>query len=93
LPRRLLACLEKPDNPIVPTNATSGGPNNFGRSTIDTHADQQIDLIATLQCHHLSIAPHPSIEAALKPVQLFERISQRGCDFGSRSAIQPICLD
>jgi hypothetical protein len=57
------------------------------------YADQQIDLIATLQCHHLSIAPHPSIEAALKPVQLFERISQRGCDFGSRSAIQPICLD
>jgi hypothetical protein len=42
--------------PSSPTTAASGGPNNFGRSTIDTHADQQIDLIATLQCHHLSIA-------------------------------------
>jgi hypothetical protein len=78
--------------PSSPTNAASGGPNNFDRSTIDTHADQQIDLIAILHCHHLSIAPNPSIKAALEPVKLFKGIRKRGRDTGSRFAVQALCL-
>ena len=36
------------------------------------------------------IASDPSIEAALKPVKLFEGIGQRGCDIGSRFAVRHV---
>jgi hypothetical protein len=39
------------------------------------------------------VASDPSIEAALKSVKLFERISEGGCDVSNRFAVQPVWLD
>ena len=39
------------------------------------------------------IASDTSIEVALEPVKFFEGIGKGGCDFGSRFAIQPLCLN
>jgi hypothetical protein len=39
------------------------------------------------------IASDTSIEAALEPVKLFERIGKGGCDVGSGFAVQTVCLD
>jgi hypothetical protein len=39
------------------------------------------------------IASNASIDTALEPVELSERIGKEGCDVGSRFAVQPICLD
>jgi hypothetical protein len=39
------------------------------------------------------VASNASIEAALQPLKLFERIGKAGCDVGSRFAVQPLYLD
>jgi hypothetical protein len=39
------------------------------------------------------ITSNTSIEAALEPMKLFERIRKGGCDLGRRFAVQPLCLD
>jgi hypothetical protein len=39
------------------------------------------------------VASDPSIEPALEPVQLFQGSYERGCDIGSRLAVQTLCLD
>ena len=39
------------------------------------------------------VASDTSIEAALQPVKLFERICKGGCDVGGRFAVQPLGLD
>jgi hypothetical protein len=36
---------------------------------------------------------HTSIEAALKPVKLFDGICKGGSDVSSRFAVQPVCLN
>ena len=38
------------------------------------------------------LASHASIEAALEPMKLFECIGKRGCDVGSRFAVQTLGL-
>jgi hypothetical protein len=40
-----------------------------------------------------SVASDTSIEDALEPVKLFEGIGERGCDVGSRFAVQTLNLD
>jgi len=47
----------------------------------------------TGQLERYPIAPNASIEAALEPVKLFERLAEGCRDVGSRFTIEPICLD
>jgi hypothetical protein len=39
------------------------------------------------------VASYTPIEAAMEPAKLFEGICERGCELGSRSAVQPLYLD